>query len=93
MFYSRMSGQIKGFAGWIQRTWNATHTEKIVELKVFFMLVDPWYPEDGIRKILMFPFEKVDSSGRAVLPEDTRWIDPNYLLPRPGMSKVEIPAP
>ena len=92
MFYSRMSGQINGFASWIQRTWNNSHTEKIAELRVYFMLVDPWYTEDGIRKIQMYPFEKVDSSGRAVLAEDTRWIDPNYLLPRPGLTKVEQPA-
>ncbi|OYW76875.1 MAG: hypothetical protein B7Z37_06680 [Verrucomicrobia bacterium 12-59-8] len=77
MFYTRQRGQLLALGDGIIRSWNATHDNSITKLSVYFMLQDHWHPEDGIRKIKVFPVEATDDEGHAIFPDDLRWKDPS----------------
>lgn len=73
VFHHRRAHLATGYADWLRKEWNEKHPDNpVVDLKLYFMLQDSNYPEDGIEMVLVHPCENIDEQGRGTFEGDTR---------------------
>jgi hypothetical protein len=73
MFPVRSGPFIRASAEYIVREWNLKHPAKIRRFELFYILSDHYHPEDGIRRVKVYPFTDEMSSASIRFEGDLRW--------------------
>ncbi|WP_206026433.1 HTTM domain-containing protein [Roseimicrobium sp. ORNL1] len=73
MFLVRSGPFIRAYAEYAVREWNNNHTTKVRSFELFYMLRDHYHPEDGTRRVKVYPFNDEGSKGGIHFEGDLRW--------------------